>query len=131
MLIPARTDTRAFHKYIYGKAEIRFLKGRVKFEGGAEHSTFPEYDCNIQGRGARMILIYLMGCLTGGFVTLIILEFLFEWKEAHNMHPDTVIEALEAMIKILDSRYHSLCPDEQRQLREARETLKAAKEAGE
>lgn len=31
MLIPARTDTRWFHDYIYNKAEIRFMKGRVKF----------------------------------------------------------------------------------------------------
>lgn len=32
MLLPARTDTIAFHEYIYGKAEIRFIKGRLKFE---------------------------------------------------------------------------------------------------
>lgn len=31
MLIPARTDTRYFHDYICGKAEIRFIKGRLKF----------------------------------------------------------------------------------------------------
>lgn len=31
MLIPSRTDTRYFHNWIYGKAEIRFLKGRLKF----------------------------------------------------------------------------------------------------
>jgi len=31
MLINAITDTRAFHTYIYGKAEVRFLKGRIKF----------------------------------------------------------------------------------------------------
>lgn len=31
MLIPSRTDTTWFHKYIYNKAEIRFLKGRLKF----------------------------------------------------------------------------------------------------
>ena len=31
MLIPARTDTNAFHDYIYGKAEIRFIKGRLYF----------------------------------------------------------------------------------------------------
>jgi site-specific DNA-methyltransferase (adenine-specific) len=31
MLIPARTDTIAFHKYIYNKSEIRFIKGRLKF----------------------------------------------------------------------------------------------------
>lgn len=30
-LLPARTDTIAFHAYIYHKAEIRFIKGRVKF----------------------------------------------------------------------------------------------------
>lgn len=32
MLINAITDTKAFHEYIYGNAEIRFIKGRVKFE---------------------------------------------------------------------------------------------------
>ena len=33
MLIPARTDTRFFHDYIYNKpdVEIRFVKGRIKF----------------------------------------------------------------------------------------------------
>lgn len=33
MLLPVSTSTQIFHDYIYGKAEIRFLKGRVKFEG--------------------------------------------------------------------------------------------------
>lgn len=31
-LLPARTDTRVFHNFVIGKAEIRFIKGRVKFE---------------------------------------------------------------------------------------------------
>jgi phage N-6-adenine-methyltransferase len=31
MLIPSRTDTKWFHDYIYNKAEIRFIKGRLKF----------------------------------------------------------------------------------------------------
>ncbi len=31
LLIPARTDTTYFHDYIYGKAEIRFIRGRLKF----------------------------------------------------------------------------------------------------
>lgn len=39
-LLPARTDTRWFHDYIYGKAEIRFLKGRIKFNGGGP-APFP------------------------------------------------------------------------------------------
>jgi len=40
-LIPARTDTIAFHKYILGKAEIRFIKGRLKFGGSNNSSPFP------------------------------------------------------------------------------------------
>ena len=31
MLINAITDTRAFHKFIYNQAELRFLPGRIKF----------------------------------------------------------------------------------------------------
>jgi len=31
MLINAITDTKAFHKYIYNKATLRFIEGRVKF----------------------------------------------------------------------------------------------------
>ena len=31
LLIPARTDTRYFHNFIYNRAEIRFIKGRLKF----------------------------------------------------------------------------------------------------
>jgi phage N-6-adenine-methyltransferase len=41
MLIPARTDTKAFHEYILGKAEIRFLKGRLKFGGAINSAPFP------------------------------------------------------------------------------------------
>ena len=41
MLLPARTDTKWFHKYIYKKAEIRFLKGRIKFSGSKNSAPFP------------------------------------------------------------------------------------------
>lgn len=43
MLIPARTDTRYFHDYIYKKdgVEIRFLKGRLKFGGNKNSAPFP------------------------------------------------------------------------------------------
>ena len=41
MLIPARTDTRAFHDYIYHKAEIRFIRGRLKFGGSKNSAPFP------------------------------------------------------------------------------------------
>ena len=50
MLIPARTDTIAFHEYIYGKAEIRFLRGRLRFNNSKDNAPFPS-----------MIVIYKEG----------------------------------------------------------------------
>ncbi len=43
MLLPARTDTRWFHEYIYGRdnVEIRFLRGRLKFGGCKNSAPFP------------------------------------------------------------------------------------------
>ena len=47
LLIPARTDTKAFHDYVWGRAsEVRFIKGRLKFTGPHElktnaRATFP------------------------------------------------------------------------------------------
>lgn len=41
MLIPARTDTRAFHDYIYHQAEIRFIRGRIKFGDAKTAAPFP------------------------------------------------------------------------------------------
>jgi len=40
-LLPARTDTAYFHDYIYGKAEIRFIRGRLKFVGAKNSAPFP------------------------------------------------------------------------------------------
>jgi len=43
MLIPARTDTRYFHEYIYNKpnVEIEFIKGRLKFWDSKNSAPFP------------------------------------------------------------------------------------------
>ena len=49
MLLPARTDTKAFHAYIYDAktwqskpgVEIRFLPGRLKFGGSTNAAPFP------------------------------------------------------------------------------------------
>lgn len=41
MLLPARTDTKWFHDYIYGKAEVRFIKGRLKFGKEQNSAPFP------------------------------------------------------------------------------------------
>ena len=40
-LLPARTDTRWFHDYILPHAEVRFVKGRLKFGGAKENAPFP------------------------------------------------------------------------------------------
>lgn len=40
-LLPARTDTKWFHEYILNKAEIRFIKGRLKFGGSKNSAPFP------------------------------------------------------------------------------------------
>lgn len=57
-LLPARTDTRWFHEYVLPYAEIRFLKGRLKFGNAKNSAPFPsmiaifsggkekESDCN-------------------------------------------------------------------------------------
>lgn len=54
-LLPARTDTVRFHDYILGKAEIRFIKGRLVFEvdgrplirknGRTQLAPFPSMIC--------------------------------------------------------------------------------------
>ena len=41
MLLPARTDTKWFHKFVLNKAEIRFIKGRLKFGDGNNSAPFP------------------------------------------------------------------------------------------
>lgn len=41
MLLPARTDTAWFHDYIYGHAEIRFVRGRLKFGDSKNSAPFP------------------------------------------------------------------------------------------
>ena len=42
-LLPARTDTKYFHEYVYKKpnVEIRFIKGRLKFGGSKNSAPFP------------------------------------------------------------------------------------------
>lgn len=42
MLIPARTDTKYFHRFIYHDAtEIRFIEGRLHFSGSKKAAPFP------------------------------------------------------------------------------------------
>ena len=41
MLIPSRTDTAAFHDYCMKAAEIRFIRGRLKFGDAKNSAPFP------------------------------------------------------------------------------------------
>ena len=52
LLIPARTDTKYFQEYIYHRAELRFIKGRLKFGDSKTSAPFPS-----------MIVIYRAGGL--------------------------------------------------------------------
>lgn len=41
MLVPARTDTQWFHDWILPNAEIRFVRGRLKFGESKHNAPFP------------------------------------------------------------------------------------------
>ena len=41
LLIPSRTDTRWWHDYCMKASEIRFIKGRITFEGAKAGAPFP------------------------------------------------------------------------------------------
>lgn len=55
LLLPVSTSTVIFHEQIYQKAEIRFLRGRVKFEGV---NTKGERVTNKCGMHDSMIVIF-------------------------------------------------------------------------
>jgi hypothetical protein len=41
LLIPSRTDTRYWHDYVMRANEIRFIKGRLKFDDQKYNAPFP------------------------------------------------------------------------------------------
>ena len=55
MLLPVSTSTKIFHEIIYPNAEIRFIKGRIKFLGT---NTKGEYVKNKCGMHDSMIVIF-------------------------------------------------------------------------
>lgn len=55
MLLPVSTSTKVFHEIIYPNAEIRFLKGRVAFEG---INTKGELVSKSKGMHDSMIVIF-------------------------------------------------------------------------
>ena len=69
LLIPARTDTAYFHDYIYGKAEIRFVRGRLRFTddngNAAGPAPFPSMVVIYNGGGFLNVVIVLRRRMSG------------------------------------------------------------------
>ena len=53
LLIPARTDTIRFHEYILPNAEIRFIKGRLRFNNSQDTAPFPSMICIFGRHGVK------------------------------------------------------------------------------
>ena len=53
-LIPSRTDTKWWHDYIMKADEIRFIKGRLKFDGAKNCAPFPS--CVVVFRGKQRLI---------------------------------------------------------------------------
>ena len=41
LLVPARTDVKWFHEIVIPHAEVRFIKGRLKFGNSKDNAPFP------------------------------------------------------------------------------------------
>lgn len=55
-LIPSRTDTKYWHKYVMKAKEIRFVKGRLKFGDGRNSAPFPSAVVIFEGEVERPII---------------------------------------------------------------------------
>ncbi len=55
MLLPVTTDIPIFHELILPHAEIRFIKGRIKFKG---YNSKEEYVTNKTGQSGSMFVIF-------------------------------------------------------------------------
>ncbi|GAH06518.1 unnamed protein product, partial [marine sediment metagenome] len=55
MLLPVSTSTKIFHEVIYPNAEVRFLRGRIKFAG---FNSKGEYVENKTGQHDSMLVIF-------------------------------------------------------------------------
>lgn len=51
LLVPARTDTAWFHDFVLHRAEIRFLRGRLKFGAARYNAPFPSMVVVYRGPG--------------------------------------------------------------------------------
>jgi len=55
MLIPATMETKIMHDIVFPNAEVRLIKGRVKFKG---YNSYGEYVTNKAGQTGSMFVIF-------------------------------------------------------------------------
>ena len=55
MLIPARTDTKYWHKYVMQASELYFVKGRLKFGDSPNCAPFPSAVVVFDGKNKQQI----------------------------------------------------------------------------
>ena len=58
MLLPVSTSSKIFHEVIYPNAEIRFIRGRVKFAGVNTYGDYVDFDNNCGPMHDSMIVIF-------------------------------------------------------------------------
>ena len=60
LLVPARTDTRWFHEFIYrnSRAEVRFIRGRLRFDEAKAPAPFPSMVVIFRGRACPAVGAY-------------------------------------------------------------------------
>ena len=80
MLIGGRTDTKWFHDWVYGKAEMRFVKGRLHF-GGSDRAPFPSIVCIYRPEFAKNGLRLCPFC--GNEPTIRILKGKDGWRDRY------------------------------------------------
>jgi phage N-6-adenine-methyltransferase len=56
MLLPARTDTKYWHKYVMLASELYFIKGRLKFGDSDNSAPFPSAVVVFDGSNKQQIL---------------------------------------------------------------------------
>ena len=51
-LVPSRTDTKWWYRYVIKADEVRFIRGRLRFKGARDNAPFPS--CIIIFKGANV-----------------------------------------------------------------------------
>lgn len=69
-LIPSRTDTKYWHDYCMKAAEIRFIKGRLKFGGSTKPAPFPSAIIVFNGTHGLLVSAYEVGQRKGKAVNV-------------------------------------------------------------